>query len=312
MRTMILALAFTVISLGAIETKAEVRTINHNYSANYSSRMYAKRSIRTAKISILRAKRVIGNWGYSPFRADLAEAIRHQQYAIDLYMWGDFYEAARNSDYAGRVAEYILFEAYDNGYCSYNDYYSNNNSTWFWGTNNGWGFGFGQPNNGWNNNNGWSNNNSGNNNNGGYNNNGGFDNNGFGNGGFDDDYNKKDKTYNGPRKRGSTENVPNQNSNNNPRMNGAPSKPTFDQNANTSPRGQQPNMDGNRMAAPKNTSPQQGGGAERPKASETQKEEMKQAFEKIKMDKPDDSKMKLKSKSDDEVLKSSEKLDVDL
>ncbi len=311
MRTITFALALTFISLGAIETKAEVSTINDKYSANYSTRFYAKRSIRTAKISILRAKRVIGNWNWSPYRADLAEAIRHQQYAIDLYRWGDFYEASRNSDYAGRIAEYILFEAYDNGYCSYNDYYSNNNSTWFWGGNNGWGFGYNQQYNGFNNN-GFSNNGFGNN--GGFDNNGlgngGFDNNGLGNGGFD---NNQNNSYYGPRKKGNTENAPSQNNSNNPRYNNAPRKPTFDQNANSNPRGQQPNFDNNKINAPKPSSPQQqGGSSERAKPSETQKEEMKQAFEKIKMDKPDDSKMKMKSKSDDEVLKSAEKLDIDL
>ncbi len=315
MRTTILALALMFTSLGAIETNAEVKAVNTKYTANYSSRMYAKRSIRNAKMSINRARRVVNNWG--PYRADLAEAIRHQQYAIDLYYWGDYYEAARNSDYAGKIAEYILFEAYDNGYCSQYDYFgNNNNSGWFWGNNNGWGFGFGysQNNNSYNNN--------------GFNNNGGYGNNGWNNNGYDDDLYKKNKDnqYNGPRKKGSSDggfDNSDLNKSNNPRFDGA-NKPTMDQNIGTNPRGNKPSFDNGNMSNPRNggfdnsmqqpkmSAPQQGGNQmEKPKIDDAQRQEIKSAFDKMKLDKPDDSKMKMKAKSDDEVLKSTEKLDID-
>jgi hypothetical protein len=314
MRTTILALALMFTSLGAIETNAEVKAVNTKYAASYSSRIYAKRSIRNAKISIQRAKRVVNNW--SPFRADIAEAIRHQQYAIDLYYWGDYYEAARNSDYAGRIAEYVLFQAYDNGYCSNNDYFgSNNNSGWFWGNNNGWGFGYSQNNNGYGNN-GYNN---------GYNNgfDNGFDNNGWNNGGYDDDLYKKgkDKNTSGPRRKGSSENgFDNNNGMNNsgnPRYNGGNNKPSMQPNENSNPRNNKPSFN-NGMQQPKMTAPQQApqqqgnSQMEKPKMDDAKRSEMKSAFDKMKLDKPDDSKMKMKSKSDDEVLKSEEKLDIDL
>jgi hypothetical protein len=326
MRTTILALALTFTSLGAIETKAEVKAVNTKYAASYSSRMYAKRSIRNAKISIIRAKRVVNHW--SPFRADIAEAIRHQQYAIDLYYWGDFYEAARNSDYAGRIAEYVLFQAYDNGYCSNNDYFgNNNNSGWFWGNNNGWGFGYSQNNNGYGNN-GFNN---------GYNSgfDNGFDNNGWNNGGYDDDLYKKgkDKNTSGPRRKGSSEigmdNNNGMNNSGNPRYNGGNNKPSMQPNENSNPRNNKPSFDNSKMSnprsggfdngtqQPKMTAPQQApqtgnNQMEKPKMDDAKRSEMKSAFEKMKLDKPDDSKMKMKSKSDDEVLKSEEKLDIDL
>jgi hypothetical protein len=321
MRTTILALALTFTSLGAIETKAEVGATNKKYNASYSSRMYAKRSIRNAKISIMRAKRVVNHW--SPFRADLAEAIRHQQYALDLYYWGDYYESARNSDYAGRIAEYILFQAYDNGYCSEYDYYNGgNNSGWFWGNNNGWGFGFSQNNNGYNNN-GYNN---------GYNNNGynnGYDNNGWNNGGYDDDMYKKDKNTSGPRRKGGSENgFDNNNGMNNsgnPRYNGGNNKPNINPNENSNPRNNKPSFDNSNVSNPRkggfdngtqqpnvSTPPQGNSQMEKPKMDDAKRSEMKSAFEKMKLDKPDDSKMKMKSKSDDEVLKSEEKLDIDL
>jgi hypothetical protein len=313
MRTTILALALTFISLGAIETKAEVSATNTKYNAAYSSRMYAKRSIRNAKISIQRAKRVVNHW--SPFRADIAEAIRHQQYAIDLYYWGDYYEAARNSDYAGKIAEYVLFQAYDNGYCSNNDYFgSNNNSGWFWGNNNGWGFGYSQNNNGYGNN--------------GYNNNG---NNGWNNGGYDDDLYKKGKDNNasGPRKKGGSENGfdnnEGMNNSGNPRYNGGNNKPSMQPNENSNPRNNKPSFDNSNVSNPRNggfengtqqpkvSAPQQGNSQMgKPKMDDAKRSEMKSAFDKMKLDKPDDSKMKMKTKSDDEVLKSEEKLDIDL
>jgi hypothetical protein len=325
MRTTILALVLTFISLGAIETKAEVSATSKKNHASYSSRMYAKRSIRNAKISISRARRFVDNW--SPYRADLAEAIRHQQYALDLYYWGDYYEAAKNSDYAGRIAEYVLFQAYDNGYCSNNDYFgSNNNSGWFWGNNNGWGFGYSQ-------NNSYGNNGYGNNGyNNGYNNNG-YDNNGWNNGnsGYDDDLYKKgkDKNKSGPRRKGGSENGfdnnDGMNNSGNPRYNGGNNKPNMDPNESSNPRANKPNFDNNNLSnprkdgfengtqQPKMTAPQQGNSQmEKPQMDDTKRSEMKSAFEKMKLDKPDDSKMKMKSKSDDEVLKSEEKLDMDL
>jgi hypothetical protein len=317
MRTKILALAFTFTSLGAIETTANPNIIGMNklttkVSITYSSRMYAKRTIRNAKMSITRAKRVVNNW--SPFRADLAEAIRHQQYAIDLFYWGDYYEAARNSDYAGRIAEYVLFQAYDNGYCSQNDYYNgNNNSGWFWGGDNGWGFGYNQNNNGYNNN--------------GY----GNGNNGWNNGGNDDDYdlNKKGKKGNGfkgPRNQGSIEggnNNPNSNNSGNPRFDGGLNKPNFEQNGNTNPRNNKPSFEAPKISNPRNNNFEEEQGKtkaskqsevskEQPKIDDAQRKEMKSAFDKMKLDKPDDSKMKMKAKTDDEVLKSEEKLDIDL
>jgi hypothetical protein len=302
MRTMILALAFTTISLGASpaanETKVEVNLTSKNVHANYSSRMYAKRSIRNAKSSIIRAKYAIGNWGWNnPFRADLAEAIRHQRYAIDLYRWGDFYEAARNSDYAARIAEYVTFQAYDNGYCSDFDYFNgyNSNSGWFYGGNNGWGFGFGyNSNNGaWNNNNNWDNNGN------------------WNNGGFDDDYYRKGKD----NRKGGSQFEQNQGTNNNasnPRYNGGMNKPTMDQGSN--PRNTKPSFDNsnnNPRMKPSFDNSNSSVPSKIEKPSNEQREDMKKAYEKMKADKPVMDDTKFKSKTDDEVLKSNEKLDIE-
>jgi hypothetical protein len=295
MRTLILALAFTVTSLGAIETQAELKARTKVEFSNYNSaRFYAKRNIRNAKVAIHRAKRVVRYW--SPYRADLAEAIRHYQYAIDLYYWGDFYESSQNSEYAGRVAEYILFQGYDNGFCSGNDLYSyyNGNGGWFWGNNNGWGFGFGYNSN----NNGWNNNN----NNGWNNNNGGWNNNNNGNWGDDYDLYKKGK----PRKDGSSEfglnkNNPSDQNNGKPRFSGSQQqqKPSFEK----------PSMDAGRprMSAPNETNQK----PSTPQINNAQREEMKSAFEKLKVDKPNTEKMKMKSMSDDEVLKSATDKDIE-
>lgn len=80
----------------------------HNYGYGYNN--YSYNSIKkTARNSIRQSANVIGqalqfsDWNdlYSPW---LAKAIRHQQYAKQLYFWGDYAGALNHSERAGFLA----------------------------------------------------------------------------------------------------------------------------------------------------------------------------------------------------------------
>ncbi len=90
---------------------------NNGYNSNYSIKHAARNSLRNAS-------QVIGNalqfsdWNdtYSPW---LAKAIRHQQYAKQLYFWGDYAGALNHAERAGFLAWNTL-NYFNNGY-SYNE-----------------------------------------------------------------------------------------------------------------------------------------------------------------------------------------------
>jgi hypothetical protein len=97
---------------------------NNNYNNNYSVKRAARNSLR-------QAAQVIGNalqfsdWNdtYSPW---LAKAIRHQQYAKQLYFWGDYAGALNHSERAGFLAWNTL-SYFNNGNGSNNGYGNNGN-----------------------------------------------------------------------------------------------------------------------------------------------------------------------------------------
>lgn len=94
---------------------------NNYYGGNYYSIKKAARN------SIRSAAQVIGNalqfteWNdiYSPW---LAKAIRHQQYARQLYFWGDYAGALNHAERAGFLAWNTL--SYFNSGYGYNDPYN--------------------------------------------------------------------------------------------------------------------------------------------------------------------------------------------
>ncbi len=91
---------------------------------------YANNIRRAARNSIRQSANVIGNaldysdWNdtYSPW---LAKAIRHQQYAKQLYFWGDYAGALNHAERAGYLAWTTL--NYFNDDLGYNDGYNGGN-----------------------------------------------------------------------------------------------------------------------------------------------------------------------------------------
>lgn len=97
---------------------------NGNYGYGYNNNYYSVK--KAARQSLRNSARVIGNalqfsdWNdtYSPW---LAKAIRHQQYAKQLYFWGDYAGALNHAERAGFLAWNTLnyFNSYGNDYDGY-------------------------------------------------------------------------------------------------------------------------------------------------------------------------------------------------
>ncbi len=111
-----------------------------NYGYGYNNYYSVKRAARQ---SLRNSAQVIGNalhfsdWNdtYSPW---LAKAIRHQQYAKQLYFWGDYAGALNHAERAGFLAWNTLnyFNSYGNDYDgygnnSYQDPYQNPNNPYY-------------------------------------------------------------------------------------------------------------------------------------------------------------------------------------
>ena len=99
-----------------------------NYNNNYNNYYSVKRAARN---SLTQTAQIIGNalqfsdWNdtYSPW---LAKAIRHQQYAKQLYFWGDYAGALNHAERAGFLAWNTL--TYFNNGNGYNNDYANNSN----------------------------------------------------------------------------------------------------------------------------------------------------------------------------------------
>ncbi len=97
---------------------------------NYYGNSYANNIRRVARNSIRQSANVIGNaleysdWNdtYSPW---LAKAIRHQEYAKQLYFWGDYAGALNHAERAGYLAWTTL--NYFNDGLGYNDSFNDGN-----------------------------------------------------------------------------------------------------------------------------------------------------------------------------------------
>lgn len=92
----------------------------YGYNSGYNMKRAARNSIHQSAGFIGQALQFTG-WNdiYSPW---LAKAIRHQQYARDLYFWGDYAGALNHAERAGFLAWNTL--TYFNGACGY----GNNNN----------------------------------------------------------------------------------------------------------------------------------------------------------------------------------------
>ena len=95
---------------------------NNNYNNYYSIKNAARNSLRQAAQLIGNALQ-FSDWNdtYSPW---LAKAIRHQQYAKQLYFWGDYAGALNHAERAGFLAWNTL--TYFNNGIGYNNGYGNN------------------------------------------------------------------------------------------------------------------------------------------------------------------------------------------
>lgn len=99
---------------------------NYYYGNGYGNYHNLKKAARN---SIRQSARIIGNalefsdWNdmYSPW---LAKAIRHQQYARQLYFWGDYAGALNHAERAGFLAWNTL--SYFNSYYGYDDGFAGN------------------------------------------------------------------------------------------------------------------------------------------------------------------------------------------
>lgn len=89
----------------------------NGYGNHYNIRKAARYSIRQSA-QVIRQALHFSDWNdmYSPW---LAKAIRHQQYAKQLYFWGDYAGALNHAERAGFLAYNTL--NYFNGYYGYND-----------------------------------------------------------------------------------------------------------------------------------------------------------------------------------------------
>lgn len=100
----------------------------NNYGYNYNHNYYNIK--KAARNSLRQSANVIGqalqfsDWNdmYSPW---LAKAIRHQQYAKQLYFWGDYSGALNHAERAGFLAWNTL--SYFNNSYGYDDGYAGNN-----------------------------------------------------------------------------------------------------------------------------------------------------------------------------------------
>lgn len=90
---------------------------SYGYNNYHSLKKAARNSIRNSANVIGQALQ-FSDWNdiYSPW---LAKAIRHQQYAKQLYFWGDYAGALNHAERAGFLAWNTL--NYFNGYNGYND-----------------------------------------------------------------------------------------------------------------------------------------------------------------------------------------------
>ncbi len=95
---------------------------NNNYNNYYSIKNAARNSLRQAAQLIGNALQ-FSDWNdtYSPW---LAKAIRHQQYAKQLYFWGDYAGSLNHAERAGFLAWNTL--TYFNNGIGYNNGYGNN------------------------------------------------------------------------------------------------------------------------------------------------------------------------------------------
>lgn len=89
----------------------------NGYGNHYNMKKAARYSIRQSA-QVIRQALAFSDWNemYSPW---LAKAIRHQQYAKQLYFWGDYAGALNHAERAGFLAYNTL--NYFNGYYGYND-----------------------------------------------------------------------------------------------------------------------------------------------------------------------------------------------
>ena len=96
---------------------------NGYYSHNYHSIKQAARHTLRNSAQIIGNALQFSDWNdiYSPW---LAKAIRHQQYAKQLYFWGDYAGALNHAERAGFLAWNTL-NYYNNGY-GFNDGYNGN------------------------------------------------------------------------------------------------------------------------------------------------------------------------------------------
>lgn len=106
----------------------------NNYNSYYSIKKASKNSIRQSANIISQALNY-SDWNdtYSPW---LAKAIRHQQYAKQLYFWGDYAGALNHAERAGFLAWNTL--SYFNGSNGNNNYpnpYSDPNNPYYRQTN---------------------------------------------------------------------------------------------------------------------------------------------------------------------------------
>lgn len=89
----------------------------NSYGNHYNIKKAARYSIRQSA-QVIRQAMHFSDWNdmYSPW---LAKAIRHQQYAKQLYFWGDYAGALNHAERAAFLAYNTL--NYFNGYYGYND-----------------------------------------------------------------------------------------------------------------------------------------------------------------------------------------------
>jgi hypothetical protein len=94
----------------------------YGYNNNYSVKRAARNSIRQSANVIAQALN-FSEWNdtYSPW---LAKAIRHQQYAKQLYFWGDYSGALNHAERAGFLAWNTL--SYFNNSYGYDDGFAGN------------------------------------------------------------------------------------------------------------------------------------------------------------------------------------------
>jgi hypothetical protein len=121
----------------------------NNYNSNYYSVKKAARNSIHQSASVIGQALQFSDWNdlYSPW---LAKAIQHQQYAKQLYFWGDYAGALNHAERAGFLAWNTLSYS-NNGYNGYNQYnypnpYSDPNNPYYRQSNPGTGSQANNPN----------------------------------------------------------------------------------------------------------------------------------------------------------------------